>query len=269
MTNFIQHPTRTNWFATTRTVPTTIVINSSLWTIHFIWGTIIYFKRTSSFSSASNSTQLTSCWAFFIQQDIIIHLSRILVASNMKGCRRICTIIQHMFSSEESVTLSIWSFTTIAYPQITMIFYSYRFHNGLPTSGGCDTMFVLVDRHTKLVHFIPCKKMIIGEETIRLYLKYVYRYHGLHVDIKSDGGSQFVSKFWRALFGAPKVVIKLSDISFPNWWPKRVSQKNIVAIFVVYPQLLLETLDIVYVTCWFYIQQLYSCVNSINVILWQ
>jgi hypothetical protein len=38
----------------------------------------------------------------------------------------------------------------------------------------------------------------------------VYRYHGLPNDIVSNGGTEFVSKFWRSLFEILKVNIKLS-----------------------------------------------------------
>jgi len=93
---------------------------------------------------------------------------------------------------------------------------SMDFITDLPPSKSFDTIFVVVDRLTKMAHFIPCKKSITGEETARLFLDNIYRYHGLPDDIVSDRGPQFVSKFWRSLFEILKVQIKLSSAFHPQ-----------------------------------------------------
>ena len=85
------------------------------------------------------------------------------------------------------------------------------FITDLSASNSFDSIFVVVDRLTKMAHFIPCKKTSSSEDTIRLFLDNVYRYHGLLDDIVSDRGTQFVSKFWRSLFDILKVEIKLSS----------------------------------------------------------
>ncbi len=93
---------------------------------------------------------------------------------------------------------------------------SMDFITDLPLSDSFDSIFVVVDRLTKMAHFIPCKKTITGEETARLFLDNVYRYHGLPNDIISDRGPQFVSKFWKSLFAILKVDIKLSSAFHPQ-----------------------------------------------------
>jgi hypothetical protein len=70
----------------------------------------------------------------------------------------------------------------------------------LPKSKSFDSVFVVVDRLTKMAHFVPCNKTITGKETARLFLENVYKYHGLLDDIVSDCGTQFTSKFWQSLF---------------------------------------------------------------------
>jgi len=67
-----------------------------------------------------------------------------------------------------------------------------------------------------MAHFVPCKKSISGEETARLFLDNIYRYHGLPDDIISDRGPQFISKFWRSLFDILKVDIRLSSAFHPQ-----------------------------------------------------
>lgn len=93
---------------------------------------------------------------------------------------------------------------------------SMDFITDLPPSNSFDSIFVVVDRLTKMAHFIPCKKTSSSEDTARLFLDNVYRYHGLPDDIVSDRGTQFVSKFWRSLFEALKVDIKLSSAFHPQ-----------------------------------------------------
>ena len=93
---------------------------------------------------------------------------------------------------------------------------SMDFITDLPPSNSFDSIFVVVDRLTKMAHFIPCKKTSSSEDTTRFFLDNVYRYHGLPDDIVSDRGTQFVSKFWRSLFEILKVDIKLSSAFHPQ-----------------------------------------------------
>ena len=62
-----------------------------------------------------------------------------------------------------------------------------------------------------MAHFVPCKKIITGEDTAKLFIDNIYRYHGLLDDIVSDRGHEFVSKFWQSLFKILQVEIKLSS----------------------------------------------------------
>ena len=88
---------------------------------------------------------------------------------------------------------------------------SMDFISDLPPSNSFDSIFVVVDRLTKMAHFVPCKKTSSSEDTARLFLDNVYRYHGLPDDIVSYRGTQFVPKFWKSLFEILKVDIKLSS----------------------------------------------------------
>ena len=81
----------------------------------------------------------------------------------------------------------------------------------LPPSNTFDCICVVVDRFSKMVHFVLCKKTIIGEDTAKLFIDNIYQYHGLPHDIVSDRGPQFVSKFWQSLFKILQVEIKLSS----------------------------------------------------------
>nr|ABA98022.1 retrotransposon protein, putative, Ty3-gypsy subclass [Oryza sativa Japonica Group] len=71
---------------------------------------------------------------------------------------------------------------------------------GLPrTSSGHDSIWVVVDRLTKVAHFIPVHTTYTGKRLAELYLSRIMCLHGVPKKIVSDRGSQFTSKFWQKL----------------------------------------------------------------------
>lgn len=53
-----------------------------------------------------------------------------------------------------------------------------------------------MDQFSKAAHFIPLPKLPSARETAVTVIDHVFRMHGLPMDVVSDRGSQFVSKFW-------------------------------------------------------------------------
>lgn len=90
------------------------------------------------------------------------------------------------------------------------------FITDLPHSGGFDSILVVVDRFSKMSHFLPCHKAISSEETARLVFKEVFRFHGLPRSIITDRGSQFVAKFWRCLMKLLGIKAQLSSGYHPE-----------------------------------------------------
>nr|GEW38989.1 putative reverse transcriptase domain-containing protein [Tanacetum cinerariifolium] len=70
------------------------------------------------------------------------------------------------------------------------------------TSSGHDTIWVIVDRLTKSVHFIPTLETDIMETLTRLYIKEIVSRHGVPISIISDRDSHFTSRFWQSLHNA-------------------------------------------------------------------
>ena len=93
---------------------------------------------------------------------------------------------------------------------------SMDFITDLPKSTGHDTILVVVDRYSKMSHFIPTRKEISAEGTAKLIIQNVIRLHGIPRDIVTDRGPQFVSKFWRHLFEALGTKVKLSSAFHPQ-----------------------------------------------------
>ena len=77
---------------------------------------------------------------------------------------------------------------------------STDFITDLPEIEGFNSVLVVVDRFTKMAHFIPCSKAVSGMETADLLLTNIVHLHGLPDDIISDRGPQFMSHFWKRLF---------------------------------------------------------------------
>ncbi|KAK8934655.1 hypothetical protein KSP39_PZI014259 [Platanthera zijinensis] len=75
---------------------------------------------------------------------------------------------------------------------------SMDFVHGLPRSQrGHDSIWVIVDRLTKVAHFIPNKRDDSVETLAKLYVEQIVRLHGVPRSIVSDRDGRFTSKDWR------------------------------------------------------------------------
>ena len=71
---------------------------------------------------------------------------------------------------------------------------------GLPkTQKGYDSIWVIVDRLTKLAHFLAVKITYTVAQSAQMYLDSIVALHGVLVSIVSDRGPQFTSRFWQKL----------------------------------------------------------------------
>ena len=67
------------------------------------------------------------------------------------------------------------------------------------TARGFDAILVVVDRLTKMTHFIPCKTKSSAEHIAHLLWNNVFKYHGLPLTIVSDRDPRWTGKFFTAL----------------------------------------------------------------------
>jgi len=93
---------------------------------------------------------------------------------------------------------------------------SADFITKLPLAQGYDSILVVVDRLTKMVHFIPTIEKTSAEGLARLFRDNVWKLHGLPESIISDRGPQFATGLMKELNRMLGIKSKLSTVFYPQ-----------------------------------------------------
>uniref|UniRef100_A0A8C5M117 Gypsy retrotransposon integrase-like protein 1 n=1 Tax=Leptobrachium leishanense TaxID=445787 RepID=A0A8C5M117_9ANUR len=93
---------------------------------------------------------------------------------------------------------------------------SVDFITDLPPSKGYTTIMVVVDHFTKMAHFVGCKGLPTAVQTATMFHNHIFRLHGTPTSIISDRGSQFTSRFWKALCKSLHISSRLSSAFHPQ-----------------------------------------------------
>ncbi|KAG8479786.1 hypothetical protein CXB51_029317 [Gossypium anomalum] len=123
-------------------------------------------------------------WWSGMKRDISEFVSRCLICQQVKA--------EHQVPSGllQPITIPEWK-----WERITMDFVS-----GLPLSPRKkDAIWVIVDRLTKLAHFISVRMDYSLDKLAELYISEIVRLHGVPVSIISDRDPRFTSRFWDKL----------------------------------------------------------------------
>jgi len=93
---------------------------------------------------------------------------------------------------------------------------SADFITKLPLAQGYDSVLVVVDRLTKMVHFIPTTEKMSAEGLARLFRDNVWKLHRLPESIISDRGPQFAAGLIKELNGMLGIKSKLLTVFHPQ-----------------------------------------------------
>jgi hypothetical protein len=91
------------------------------------------------------------------------------------------------------------------------------FITDLPPSDGCDQLWVVIDRFTKMAHFIPLPTNgKTASDLARIFAREVWKYHGLPADIVSDRDSRFTSGVWTEFLQLSGIRSRMSTAFHPQ-----------------------------------------------------
>ena len=88
---------------------------------------------------------------------------------------------------------------------------------GLPaTQKGHNGVWVVVDRLTKIAHFLPFNSKWSIAKLAIYYVKEVVRLHDVPVSIVSDRDARFTSRFWQSFQEAMGTELQMSSAYHPQ-----------------------------------------------------
>ncbi|GJP54459.1 hypothetical protein CLOM_g13545 [Closterium sp. NIES-68] len=94
---------------------------------------------------------------------------------------------------------------------------SLDFITGLPTpTSGHDVILVIIDKFSKMGHFIPTHATARTEETPQLFVRYIISQHGIPTTLIFNRDPKFTSKFWKELMSLLGTKLAMSSAYHPQ-----------------------------------------------------
>jgi len=87
----------------------------------------------------------------------------------------------------------------------------------LPILDECDQLWVIINRFTKMAHFLPLRKEgKTAADRAVIFAREVWKYHGLPIDIVSDRDSRFTSETWKEFLRLMEIRPRMSMAFHPQ-----------------------------------------------------
>ncbi|KAF2295858.1 hypothetical protein GH714_034617 [Hevea brasiliensis] len=90
------------------------------------------------------------------------------------------------------------------------------FIDGLPSSGGKDSILVVIDRLSKYAHFLALSHPYSAKVIAEKFVDGIVKYHGMPRSIISDHDPIFMSHFWREFFKLSGTKLNMSSSYHPQ-----------------------------------------------------
>jgi hypothetical protein len=140
-------------------------------------------------------------WWYGLKRDVAAHVAECDVCQRVKAEHQRPAGLLHPLKIPE------WKWEEIGMDFIV----------GLPrTPAGYDSIWVIVDRLTKVAHFIPVRTNYMGAKLAELYMTRIVCLHGVPKKIVCDRGSQFTSRFWKKLHESLDTKLNFSSAYHPQ-----------------------------------------------------
>src|ERR1043165_7475670 len=81
---------------------------------------------------------------------------------------------------------------------------------------GNYAIFVVIDRLSKVAHFLPIHESITASQLAYLYVSRVISLHGVPLEINSDCGSLLTSRFWQSFQNPMGTYLSFSTAFHPQ-----------------------------------------------------
>ncbi|GJP51223.1 hypothetical protein CLOM_g10392 [Closterium sp. NIES-68] len=125
-----------------------------------------------------------------------------------------CDTCQRMKSSKQKKARLL---QPLPVPEQPWQVVSLDFITGLPpTTSGHDAILVVIDKFSKMGHFIPTHTTARTEETAQLFVRYIVSQHGIPTTLISDRDPKFTSKFWKELMSLLGTKLAMSSAYHPQ-----------------------------------------------------
>ncbi|GJP60900.1 hypothetical protein CLOP_g18114 [Closterium sp. NIES-67] len=136
------------------------------------------------------------------------------VAENVQNFVTSCDTCQRMKSSKQKKAGLL---QPLPVPEQPWQVVSLDFIIGLPpTTSGHDAILVVINKFSKMGHFIPTHTIACTEETAQLFVRYIISQHGIPTTLISDRDPKFTSKFWKELMSLLGTKIAMSSACHPQ-----------------------------------------------------
>ena len=132
-------------------------------------------------------------------------------------CQQVNTKHQHPAGLLQPLPIPSWKWEIISLDFIT----------GLPRNQNLnDSIMVVVDKLSKAAHFIPVKTTYKAANIANIFMKQIFRLHGILKVVIFDRDPKFMGNFWKSLFKGLNTTLNFSTSFHPqtDGWTERVNK---------------------------------------------